>query len=319
VNVEKPVKTVFLSSVARGLEEYRDAVYREIERLDGYHCVRMEDFGARDLDSAKFCAQRAAACDIFVGLVGQRYGSSPPDDDRSFTEIEFDAAKAAGKSCLIFAAPEEFAVPANLIEPDNVRERLKAFRARVLDQPAGWFGGDEKDLALRVVEAFHNRRDELVSNRKIIQDQGRKTHLLFPYVTQAPGYDTGIAISNTGVDPLGTQGESGVCTLHYYGRMSNGSPAPSPQTSALVGPGQVCTYTLYNGSPQWLLDNRGSGFSGYMIVECNFPYAYAYAFMGDLGGGPGKAGVSTGYIATVIKPNRAGVAATKPHTPNCRK
>src|ERR1035437_5255556 len=133
---KKIVRTVFLSSVARGLEEYRDAVYREIERLDGYHCVRMEDFGARELDSAKFCAQRAAACDIFVGLVGQRYGSSPPDEVRSFTEIEFDSAKAAGKPCLIFAAPEEFAVPANLIEPDEVRARLRAFRARVLAQPA---------------------------------------------------------------------------------------------------------------------------------------------------------------------------------------
>src|SRR5580700_2836524 len=101
---KKTVRTVFLSSVAQGLEEYREAVYRAIERLDGYHCVRMEDFGAREIESAKFCAQRAAECDVFVGLVGQRYGSSPPDDPRSFTEIEFDAAKARGIPCLIFAA-----------------------------------------------------------------------------------------------------------------------------------------------------------------------------------------------------------------------
>jgi hypothetical protein len=260
VNVERPVKTVFLSSIARGLEEYREAVYRAIERLDGYHCVRMEDFGARGLESAKFCAQKAAECDVFVGLVGQRYGSSPPDDDRSFTEIEFDAAKASGKPCLIFAAPEEFGVPANLIEPDNVRARLKAFRGRVLAQPAGWFESDKKDLALKVVEAFHNLRAELVSSRRIVPDETRKTYLLFPWLTQAPGYDGGIAVSNTGADPLGTQGEPGVCTFHYYGTMGNGSPAPAPQTSALVGPGQVCTYTLYNGSAQWLLDNRGAGF-----------------------------------------------------------
>jgi|SRR5580658_9319984 len=43
-----PRKTVFLSSVAQGLEECRDAAYRAIEGLDGYHCDRMEDFGARD-------------------------------------------------------------------------------------------------------------------------------------------------------------------------------------------------------------------------------------------------------------------------------
>jgi hypothetical protein len=75
----EPVKIVFLSSAARGLEEYREAVYHAIERIDGYHCVRMEDFGARELESAEFCSKRAAECDIFVGIVGQRYGSSPPD------------------------------------------------------------------------------------------------------------------------------------------------------------------------------------------------------------------------------------------------
>jgi hypothetical protein len=45
---------------------------------------------------------------------------------------------------LIFAAPEEFGVSANLIEPDDVRARLKAFRGRVLAQPAGWFESDKK-------------------------------------------------------------------------------------------------------------------------------------------------------------------------------
>lgn len=266
------MKTVFLSSAARGLEEYREAVYQAIERLDGYHCLRMEDFGARELESAEFCARRAAECDVFVGLVGQRYGSSPPDDDRSFTEIEFDAAKAKEVPCLIFAAPEEFAVPANLIEPDTMRARLKAFRARALAQPAGVFDGDEKDLALLVVEAFHNLRHELVSGRQIAPNENRKTHLLFQFVTQQYGYDTGISISNTGADPFGTRGESGVCTFHYYGR--TGQPPfipPPPQVSAIVNRGAVLLCTLSQGAPEWLLDNRGANFAGYVIVECNFP------------------------------------------------
>src|SRR4051794_11068003 len=39
---------VFLSSTARDLSECRTGVYRAIEGLAGYHCVRMEDFGAWD-------------------------------------------------------------------------------------------------------------------------------------------------------------------------------------------------------------------------------------------------------------------------------
>jgi hypothetical protein len=300
VSDAKPIKTVFLSSAALGLEEYREAVYHAIERLDGYHCVRMEDFGARELESAKFCARRVAECDVFVGLVGQRYGSSPPDDDRSFTEIEFDAAKAKGIPSLIFAAPEEFAAPANLIELDVLRERQKAFRTRALRQPTGVFEGDEKDLALLVVEAFHNRRDELASVQEMPRNETRKTYLLFPFVTQSHGFSTGIAISNTGADPLGTQGESGVCKIHYYGAIDR-SPAPLPQVSAVINPGTVCTFTLSTGNPEWLLDNRGANFSGYLFVECDFPFAHGFAFIHSLIGGRSESG---GYLATVIKRDR---------------
>lgn len=70
-------KTVFLSSVSTGLEAYREAVYHAIEKMEGYHCVRMEDFGARDRDSKELCRIKAAECDLFVGIAGQRYGSCP--------------------------------------------------------------------------------------------------------------------------------------------------------------------------------------------------------------------------------------------------
>lgn len=57
-----PIKTVFLSSTAKDLAKYRDAVYQAIEGLDGYHCVRMEDFGARDWQADDFCQRQAARC-----------------------------------------------------------------------------------------------------------------------------------------------------------------------------------------------------------------------------------------------------------------
>jgi hypothetical protein len=50
----------------------RDAVFEAIERLDGYHCVRMENFGARATPTAEFCEQAVKSCNIFVGIVGQR-------------------------------------------------------------------------------------------------------------------------------------------------------------------------------------------------------------------------------------------------------
>ncbi len=141
-------------------------------------------------------------------------------------------------------------------------------------------------------------------------------NLLFPYVTQAPGYDTGIAIANTTMDPYGTTNQFGAVQFWYYGSLANGGAAPGTQctntaspgtcgtTLTPVGAGQVLTYTLFNGSAQWGLDNRGAGFTGYMIAQAQFQYCHAFAFIGGLGGGPAvnssTNGLSEGYLALVL-------------------
>jgi hypothetical protein len=140
-------------------------------------------------------------------------------------------------------------------------------------------------------------------------------NLLFPYVTQAPGYDTGIAIANTTADPYGTTPQNGGVQMWYYGTLTNGGAAPGTQCTntaspgtcpgtTVVPPGQVLTYTLYNGSAQWGLDNRGAGFTGYMIAQTQFQYCHAFAFIGGLGGGPAvnssTNGLSEGYLALIL-------------------
>jgi len=137
-------------------------------------------------------------------------------------------------------------------------------------------------------------------------------NILFPYVTQAPTYDTGIAIANTTMDPYGTTNQFGAVQLWYYGALANGGAAPGTQCTNTASPGtcpgtttvaagQVLTYTLYNGSAQWGLDNRGAGFTGYMIAQAQFQYCHAFAFIGGLGGGPTTAnGLSEGYLGLIL-------------------
>jgi len=139
-------------------------------------------------------------------------------------------------------------------------------------------------------------------------------NLLFPYVTQSPGYDTGIAIANTTADPYGTANQFGGVQFWYYGALANGGAAPGTQctntaspgtcpSTSTVAAGQVLTYTLFNGSSQWGLDNRGAGFTGYLIAQTQFQYCHAFAFIGGLGGGPTNLtqnGLSEGYLALVL-------------------
>lgn len=152
-----PTLKVFLSSTARDLGPYREAVYRAIQRCDGCECVRMEDFGARDWAADDFCRSRVAECDVLVGLVGGLYGSSPPGSQTSFTEREYEAAGAAGISRLLFLSSEDFPLPRSLREPDELYERLERFRRRVqVEVTVDYFDPNPDALATRVVTALRN-------------------------------------------------------------------------------------------------------------------------------------------------------------------
>ncbi len=150
------MRTVFLSSTGRDLVEFREAAYRAIEGLDGYHGIWMEDFGARDEQSDAFCRAKVAECDVYVGLLGHVYGGVPAGSERSYTEREYEAAIAAGKPRLMFLAPEDFPVPAALIEPDALRAKQRTFRRRVSAERIRATFRTPEELAGLVVQAIRN-------------------------------------------------------------------------------------------------------------------------------------------------------------------
>ncbi len=150
-------KTVFLSSTARDLPDHRAKVYDTIQRL-GYRCVRMEDFGAIDSVPVDFCRATVRECDIFVGIVGLLYGSTPPDDDRSFTEIEYEAAVASNRPRLMFLSPESFSLAEDLRrEAEKTRDRQNHFRERIREERICDTFESSDDLARRVAEALARR------------------------------------------------------------------------------------------------------------------------------------------------------------------
>ncbi len=150
------MKTVFLSSTGRDLTEYRDRAYKGVEGLDGYHCMRMEDFGARNWGADAFDRAKVGECEVFVGLQGHCYGSCPEGTEQSYTVLEYEAALASNLPRLMFLAPEDFPLPASLIEPDEKRVRQRAFRERVSAERIRDTFTSPDDLATRVVSAIRN-------------------------------------------------------------------------------------------------------------------------------------------------------------------
>jgi hypothetical protein len=123
------------------------------------------------------------------------------------------------------------------------------------------------------------------------------TTLLFPFVTNQAGFDTGMAISNTSEDWLGTDPQSGACTIHYHGSTTGGGAAPPEQTSTAIAGGEQLIFTLSGGNPGQGIDG-GAEFQGYVIAVCDFQYAHGFAFITD--GFGGVPALAQGYLALVI-------------------
>lgn len=114
------------------------------------------------------------------------------------------------------------------------------------------------------------------------------THLLFPYVTNMAGFDTGIAISNTSLDEYNTSPQTGACTLWPFA----GGKALASYTSPSVTAGSTWT-ALVDATATPIV---GAGFSGYIIADCDFQYAHGFAFITQIGTFLG----TEGYLAEII-------------------
>jgi hypothetical protein len=125
------------------------------------------------------------------------------------------------------------------------------------------------------------------------------TNLLYVYVTNQAGFDTGMVISNTSMDPFGTSTQEGACTIYYYGTTTGGGAAPAPVTTPTVPAGEQAIWTLSSGGT--VVPNGGTiaavpGFQGYAIAHCEFQYAHGYAYISDIG----NTKIAQGFQALVM-------------------
>lgn len=132
---------VFLSSVTYALAAERAALAAILTVSPPYEPIRFEDFVSQDRSSREACLAGVDQCDVYVLLLGPRYGAPVPDSTMSPTEEEYTAAVRADKPVLVFVKETD--------EADDVRQA--DFKRRVEDYVAGRFRGSFRDpLTLNV-------------------------------------------------------------------------------------------------------------------------------------------------------------------------
>jgi hypothetical protein len=135
--VEPRALRVFLSHTAELREYPRDrsfvaAAEHAVNRA-GETVMDMAYFPASGSPSAAYFREQVRRADVYVGIVGFRYGSAVADEPGlSYTELEFAAAAEQGLPRLVFLLDQDAVLPlprSLLVDPEH-EERQCAFRER---------------------------------------------------------------------------------------------------------------------------------------------------------------------------------------------
>ncbi|PAU78379.1 DUF4062 domain-containing protein [Halomonas salipaludis] len=124
--------TIFLSSTFSDLENHRKILLDTFRKFQ-LPCIAMEDFGARPGNSLEECIKAVQQADLFVLIVGTKYGSCP-DGDVSITELEYQAAIIKKLDVYVYIINEkEHSIKAIHVENDEKREKLRKFIGKLSD------------------------------------------------------------------------------------------------------------------------------------------------------------------------------------------
>jgi len=166
-------KTVFISSTFLDLKEERKKVWDCLEKFD-VTVKGMEQFGARKSNPLATCISEVEQSDIYVGIIGMRYGSEEPNSGKSYSQLEYEKAIEQNKEILIYLIDEEnSAVTPNLIQYDKI-QKLNNFKTILRDKHTIDSFSNSQDLVSKLQRKFK----ELLTSKvtAVIEDEYDNTN-----------------------------------------------------------------------------------------------------------------------------------------------
>src|SRR3954449_10660599 len=125
--------SVFISGTTSDLGQHRSVAMEACSRL-GLRPLMFERLPASSSDPVAAMLSSVDEADIYLGIIGHRYGFVPPSYDVSFVEIEYRRASERRIPCLIFMMGQEHPVKPDDIEQGEGANKLAAFKERLLSK-----------------------------------------------------------------------------------------------------------------------------------------------------------------------------------------
>jgi hypothetical protein len=149
--------TVMISSTALDLPEHRRQVVDACIQ-QGMVPIAMEHLPAGDDGAARTSLEMVTRADIYVGLIGSRYGYVPAASPISITEMEYKRAVERGIPCLIFIMHEDHPLKAADVEKGKGAVKLAAFKNRLTKAHVVNYFKSPDDLRANVINSLSQFR-----------------------------------------------------------------------------------------------------------------------------------------------------------------
>ena len=183
-------KIVFISSTFDDLKPHRSKLWDSLQNYD-VNIRGMEQFGARTEGPLTTCIAECELSDIYIGLLGMRYGSIDESSGKSYTFLEYEAANEKGKDILFFVIDENDArIPPAFVDTGKRRERLDEFKKLVKERHTVASFVDENDLCNKVELSLDNltTRKAGFADEDKLDDEERCLELINDFLLMPKAY-----------------------------------------------------------------------------------------------------------------------------------
>jgi hypothetical protein len=149
-----------ISSTAWGLKRHRAAAVDACLRQKVQPRM-MEHEPPADRDATALSLAMVDEADVYVLILGFRYGAVPPGGEKSYTHLELDHARMSGKPTIVLLMSEEHDLRSEDVETGPGAQKIRALRKELASDKVIQYFHSVDDMRARLVSDLAAMRERL--------------------------------------------------------------------------------------------------------------------------------------------------------------